>query len=217
MGKVFPDLAAKTEHIGHGMMRLPTGKMSSRTGDVITAESMIEDVQQRVEEKMKESPVPESARPRIAEQVAIGAIKYSILRQAPGKDIIFDLESALSFEGDSGPYLQYAHARTAQLLEKGKAKGISPHMAHIEHGELSRFLARFPDVVLRAEEERAPQYVSTYLIDLARLFNAFYAEHIIVDETMRDVSSGRLALTQAVRRTLASGLWMLGIAAPDMM
>jgi len=215
MSKVFSDLAQKTEHIGHGIMKLPTGKMSSRTGDVITAESMIADVKAKVIEKMSDSNVPE--KDVVAEEVAIGAIKYSILRQAPGKDIIFDLEQATSFEGDSGPYLQYTFARTRQLLKKGLQKGIAPDEKQIELGDLARFLARFSDVVLRAQKDRAPQYVTTYLIQLAQEFNSYYGANLVVDESDTKTSSRRLALVDAVGRTLKSGLWMLGIKAPEIM
>jgi arginyl-tRNA synthetase len=215
MSKVFPDLAAKTEHIGHGIMKLPTGKMSSRTGDVITAESMIADVKAKVLEKMKDGDVADKE--AVAEQVAIGAIKYSILRQAPGKDIIFDLEQATSFEGDSGPYLQYTHARTCQLIKKAEGKGIVPNVKNIEHGNLSRFLVRFADVVLRAQKDRAPQYVATYLIELAQEFNSYYGANLVLDEKEPERSAGRLALVEAVGRTVKSGLWMLGIKAPEMM
>lgn len=215
MSKIFPDLAEKTEHIGHGIMKLPTGKMSSRTGDVITAESMIADVKTKVLEKMKDSDVPK--RDIVAEEVAIGAIKYSILRQAPGKDIIFDLEQATSFEGDSGPYLQYTFARTCQLKRKAIEKGLAPDPAHIQHGTLSRVLVRFPDIALRAQKERAPQLVATYLIELAQEFNSYYGAHLVVDEHDPKTSAGRLALVDALGRTISSGLWMLGIKAPEMM
>jgi arginyl-tRNA synthetase len=215
MGKVFPELASKTEHIGHGIMKLPTGKMSSRTGDVITAESMIADVKAKVLEKMAESEVPE--KDAVAEMVAIGAIKYSILRQAPGKDIVFELDQATSFEGDSGPYLQYTYARTRQLLKKGEAKGMAPDVKHIEHGDLSRLLARFGDLVLRAQKDRAPQYVTTYLIQLSQEFNSYYGANLVVDEDDKPTSSGRLALVDSVGRTIKAGLWMLGIKAPEMM
>ncbi|MFZ2484574.1 MAG: arginine--tRNA ligase, partial [Minisyncoccia bacterium] len=105
IGEVFLELKGKLTHLSHGMLRLPTGKMSSRTGDVITAEELIESVKEKVKGD---------------EQVAIGAIKYMILRQAIGNDIIFDIEKSVSTEGDSGVYLQYAYARTNSLLEKAE-------------------------------------------------------------------------------------------------
>jgi arginyl-tRNA synthetase len=112
MAKVFPLLAAKTEHYSHGMLRLPSGKMSSRTGDVITAESLIEETKMKALGKITSENLSEEEKNVIAEQVAIGAIKYTILRQASGKDIIFDFEQSLSFEGDSGPYLEYTDRKS---------------------------------------------------------------------------------------------------------
>src|SRR3989338_7008043 len=101
--EVLQELAVKTKHLPHGLLRLPTGKMSSRTGDVITAEALIEGVKEKVKGD---------------EMVAIGAIKYMILRQAIGNDIVFDIDKSVSVEGDSGVYLQYAYARTNSLLAK---------------------------------------------------------------------------------------------------
>lgn len=117
MDKVFPDLAQKTKHISHGMLRLPTGKMSSRTGDVITAQSLIDQVKEKVQEKIVGRDFSESEKEEVAEIVAIGAIKYSILRQAIGGNIIFDFDKSISFEGDSGPYLQYACVRANSVLK----------------------------------------------------------------------------------------------------
>jgi arginyl-tRNA synthetase len=217
MSKVFPELAAKTEHYSHGMLRLPTGKMSSRTGDVITAESLIADTKVRVMQKIAESDFSIEEKDTVAEAVAIGAIKYSILRQASGKDIIFDFEQSLSFEGDSGPYLQYAYARTRSLLAKaaGQSKGSPwiyprtplgmPEKVHLLH----KYLLRFPEVVLRAEEEREPHYIATYLIELAREFSSFYGNTIVLDGGPDE--SYKLALVSATSNILKKGLWLLGM------
>lgn len=209
MSKVFPELAAKTEHYSHGMLRLPTGKMSSRTGDVITAESLIADTKVRVMQKIAESDFSDEEKEQIAEAVAIGAIKYSILRQASGKDIIFDFEQSLSFEGDSGPYLQYAYARTRSLLAKAgeKKPDVDTMCAHV--CPLHEYILRFPEVVLRAEEEREPHYIATYLIELAREFSAFYANTIVLDGA--DDEPYKLALVSAVSNVLKKGLWLLGM------
>jgi arginyl-tRNA synthetase len=123
MRKVLPDIAAKIVHLTHGMMRFAEGKMSSRSGNVITGESLIQDLtdvaKERAAESRADNPVV------LAEQVAIAAIKYQILKQGSSKDIIFDRERALSLEGDSGPYLQYAHARTHQIVERARSEGVT--------------------------------------------------------------------------------------------
>lgn len=215
MSKVFPDLAAKTIHISHGMLRLPTGKMSSRTGDVITAESLIADTKERALTKISKELFSPEEQEELAEKIAIGAIKYSILRQASGKDIIFDFEQSLSFEGDSGPYLQYTYARTRSLLEKAGEKKIDALAGHTETNPLHKFLLRFPEVVLRASEEREPHYIATYLIELAREFNSFYAHTIVLTDSADEPY--KLALVKAVSQTMKKGLNLLGISAPERM
>lgn len=213
MAKVFPELAAKTEHYSHGMLRLSTGKMSSRTGDVITAESLIEETKIKALAKIVESEFSDTEKGAIAEQVAIGAIKYSILRQASGKDIIFDFEQSLSFEGDSGPYLQYTHARTRSLLAKAEGKPVdASRMEGSAAGTLHKFLLRFPEVVLRAQGEREPHYIATYLIEVAREFNSFYGNTIVLDGAPDEPY--KLALVQTTADILKKGLWLLGIPTP---
>lgn len=216
MGKVFPDLAAKTEHIGHGMMKLPTGKMSSRTGDVVTATSFIDDIKAKALEKITNEHLSASEKDEIAEMVAIGAIKYTILRQDPSKDIIFDAERSLSFEGDSGPYLQYTAARITSLLAKAEGRPIDARKStDAPTLVLHKILLRFPEVLLRAQVERAPHYVATYLIELAREFNAFYGNTIILDGASDEPY--KLALSQATRNAIRRGLWVLGIPTPERM
>jgi len=216
MSKVFPDLAQKTEHYSHGMLRLPSGKMSSRTGDVITAESLIEETKVKALAKNTDEKFTDAEKDEIAEKVAIGAIKYSILRQAAGKDIVFDFEQSLSFEGDSGPYLQYAHARTRSLLEKaGEKNHNAQSMESEEVGILHKHLLRFPEVVARAAQGRASHLIATYLIELAREFNSFYANTIVLDGSSDE--SYKLALVEMTSRILRRGLWVLGISAPEKM
>ncbi len=204
MKQIFPELASKTLHFSHGMLRLPTGKMSSRTGDVITAESLIE----MLKEKVKGD-----------ERVAIGAIKYMILRQSVGGDIIFDIEKSVSTEGDSGVYLQYSHARAHSILEKAKEESIKPD-ATIPDGwattEVERLLYRFPEVVTRAGEEFAPHYIVNYLTELARAYNSFYGNNLIV-KAGDDTSPYKVALSEAFATVMKNGLTILGIDAPERM
>ena len=204
MSQIMPDLAKKTKHISHGMLRLSTGKMSSRTGGVITAESLIEDVKKKVKGD---------------EAVAIGAIKYMILRQAIGNDIVFDVDKSVSTEGDSGVYLQYAYARTNSLLNKASEQGLKAQCQGStltgEVREIERLLYRFPEVVERAGREYAPHYITTYLTELAGSFNNFYAHEQIISED--NESPYRLAITQAFNIVMKNGLTILGIPAPERM
>ncbi len=209
--------ANRTKHIPHGMMRFAEGKMSSRKGNVITGESLIADVEKLVEEKIKDRKLTKAQKKEITEYVAVGAIKYSILKQSPGKDIIFDFAKSLSFEGDSGPYVQYTHARINSLLRKAMEQSIEASVDYPEApGELEHTLVRFGEVVERAQKELAPQLITTYIIQLASAFNAYYANNVIVDLEDKN-SSYRIALAGAVKNTLAVGLALIGIRAPQEM
>ena len=224
MQEVFPELAEKTTHVSHGMMRLQEGKMSSRTGNVVTGESLVNDLSDAARERAKESRAEDPE--KLSQQIAVAAIKYQILRQATGKDIIFNREQALSLEGDSGPYLQYAHARAHQVVERAKSQGISAPMpgsesmnaSYMKHGEgnvVARLLVRFPDIVERAAKNLEPQLIANYLVGFAGAFNSWYAQEHILDGT--PAAAHKVALTDAARRTLKNGLWLLGIEAPEKM
>ena len=212
MELVYPELAAKTEHLSHGMLRLLSGKMSSRTGDVITARSLIDEVKERVLTRMEE---PDE---RVATQVAVGAIKYMILKQTPGKNIIFDVEQSLSLEGDSGPYLQYTYVRALSVLKKAQKDDVRPTTdgQRPEVSLVEQLLYRFPEVVLEASREYSPHKVVHFLTSLAGAFNASYAREKIVDGG--DATSPyKVALTSATATVLGNGLSLLGIATPERM
>lgn len=214
MELVMPEVAEKTVHVSHGMMRFAEGKMSSRKGNVITGESLLSDLTAAAGERAKESRAVDPD--KLAEQVAVAAIKYQVLKQASGKDIIFDRERALSLEGDSGPYLQYTHARSSAVLEKALASDVHPHYDEsAPMSDLARTIHRFPEIVERATREREPHLLTTYLLQLAALFNRWYAQEQILDGSTG--SPHKVALTAAVARTLRNGLWVLGIPAPEKM
>lgn len=213
----LPELSLKVEHVSHGMMQLSGGKMSSRKGNVVTGESLIEDMREEAYEKMAERELGEE-RHEIADMVAVAAIKYAILRQSSGKNIIFDPEKSLSFEGDSGPYLQYAHTRAVSILKKAEKEGVAARAetAPEETTSLERLLYRFPEVVSRSLEEYEPHHIATYLTELAGVFNSWYAKEQIVGSNDPH-SPYKVALTDAFRITMKNGLWMLGIKAPEKM
>lgn len=203
MSQIFPELAHKTKHLPHGMLRLPTGKMSSRTGDVITAEELIDEVKTKTKGN---------------EPVAIGAIKYMILRQAIGNDIVFDLEKSVSTEGDSGVYLQYAHARANSVFEKATSQGLTLNtnsQGQTLTREIEKLLYRFPEIVERAGAEYAPHCITTYLTELAASFNNFYAHEQVIGDSPE--SAYRLAIVQAFKIVMKNGLNILGIPAPERM
>ena len=228
MKEVLPEIAKKTKHIAHGMLRFASGKMSSRKGNVITGEGLIEQVKKRVLEKVRNREMPKGEKEKLAEIVAVGAIKYSILRQAIGGDIIFDFEKSISFEGDSGPYLQYSYVRAKSVLQKAKEHhplASRTRLSPSTEGErkegggvttLEHLLYRFPEIVERAGNEYQPHHVATFLIELAGAFNSWYAKEKIVD--VDDPSSPyKVALTSAFATVMQNGLWLLGIKVPERM
>lgn len=214
---IYPELSAKTEHIGHGMVRLTTGKMSSRTGDVIPAIDFIDEVAEAATKKMADSGHTEPDTD-LAREVAIAAIKYTTLRGNITQNSIFDKEKALSFEGDSGPYLQYTHARICSVLEKAKLAGLSSDvdLAPAKPYAIEHLIYIFPEVVREAFAERAPHKVTGFLTELASAFNSFYAEEKIADAT-DTYAPYKIAVTEAVQTTLKNGLWILAIKAPERM
>ena len=214
-----------TKHIGHGMLRFASGKMSSRTGNVITAENLIEEIRELVKDRMsnrdegQDSKFSKEELDEISDIVAIGAIKYTILRQAIGGDVIFDSAKSISFEGDSGPYLQYSVVRANSIIEKAKKDGISVDgqiKLPEKVGPLERLIIRFPDTVGRASGEYAPQLIANYLINIAGAFNSFYAGNTIVDIN-EPLSVYRIELTKKFIKVMEEGLHILGIKIPKKM
>lgn len=219
---IAPKIAEKTRHISHGLMRFASGKMSSRKGNIVSAESLIDEIRDMVKEKMAGRELSLAETDEISDQVAIAAIKYTILRQAIGGDVIFDSATSISFEGDSGPYLQYSAVRAGAVLEKAEKEGIKPveksakEVLPEKAGLLERLITRFPDIVERARAECAPQHVATYLINLAGAFNSFYGNQTVVD-AKDPLSPYYVALTRAFLITMTDGLWLLGIKVPKKM
>jgi arginyl-tRNA synthetase len=217
LGLLRPELDGKFTHVSHGMMQIAGGKMSSRLGNVKTGDSlitaMIGEVNERMGERVSEEAVGETSR-----DVGVAAIKYSVLRQALRKNIIFDEEKSLSFEGDSGPYLQYTAVRARSVVVKAKEAGITPSFDIMPEkaGIIERLLERFPEVAQRAANEYEPHHVATYAIEMASAFNSWYAGQHIIDTTDA-LSPYRVALTGAVAAVLSRALWLLGIRVPEAM
>ncbi len=208
--------AAKVlRHISHGMMRFATGKMSSRTGNVITGETLLNDLCAVARVRASESRAEDLE--VLADQIGVGAIKYQILRQAMGKDTIYDEARALSLDGDSGPYVQYAHARARSIIAAAHEAGVEPEAAAPVTSEerlVARLLMQFPDVVSRAQESFEPHHVAQYAGELAGLYNSWYAKERVVGDP---AAPRRAALTLAVATTLHNALYLLGIKAPEKM
>lgn len=219
MARVFPDLAEKTTHVGHGMLTLKGKKMSSRTGDIVRATDVIDLVRAevfRLSADATKSRVAKTGK-KEHELIAIGSLRYAILRKTIGRDIVFDLSTALSFEGDSGPYLQYTYARATHVIEKSQGLENKPSHDELTHVELTaseqalvKVILRFSDVVTEAQETLSPHLIVQYATELSQHFNAFYQECRVIEEDK--VYALRLDFTKAVQLTLGNALEILGIA-----
>lgn len=212
-----PELAPKLVHVPHGMMVLVDGKMSSRKGNVVTGEEMLTNMLTLAREKVAGRDLPEEDKERIAVAVAVAGVKFSVLKQRVGKNITFDPDVAISFDGDSGPYLQYAHTRAVSVLARAKALGVIPAttLAPREIIPLERLIYQFPEVVMRAREEHEPHHITTYLVTLASTWNRWYADEKVLDES--PTAPYKLAVVQALAHTLQNGLYLLGMKAPERM
>lgn len=219
LSKTLPQISEKTLSITHGLMQFTDKKISSRTGNVITGESLLSDLEQTVSEKLSDREFDENLKTKIKSDVSIAALKYSILKQAPGRNIIFDKEKAISFEGDSGPYIQYSYIRAKSIIEKARAQNKFPDEKNISENreitKLEKILYTFPDVIEKALEEMGPQHIITYATEIASEFNSFYGREQILDGSNSE--SYKLAITKAVMIVLANALRVSGIRVPEKM
>ena len=204
--------AEKSLHRYHGRMSFKGQKMSSRLGGVPLVQDVLATVIEEV--NIKNPDITAIS----AEQIGIAAIKFTILRAAAGKNIDFDPETSLSFEGDSGPYLQYTAVRALSLLNKAAGVSITPDVSTPVLGTelLERLVARFPEVITQAQRDWTPHHVVGYLLELAQAFNSWYGQGKIIDEDSA-ATAYRLAVVKAVRQTLVNGLDVLGIEVPERM
>jgi len=214
---IHSDYENRMKHVTHGMMRFASGKMSSRTGNVVTGLSLLNDSIEIVLDKMKERELPIEEKKKIGEVVGVSALKYSILKSSLGSDIIYDFEKSISFEGDSGPYLQYTSVRANSILNKAKEFNTDDKKEVPENvTELEKYLYQFPEVVEHSYEKLEPHHIATYLTELASSFNTFYGNtQILVGENK--YMAYHLNLIKAFTQTMKNGLWLLGIEIPERM
>ena len=217
----FPQ-AAKCYHLAYGILTLPEGAMSSRRGNVVFFMDVYDEAVRRVEAVIAEKnpDMPSAARPAVASQVGLGALAYALLSVDNTKDIVFDWDAALSFDGQTGPYLQNAAVRASSILRKAGEPPPDPRFdrpltAH--EVELIDLASRFPDVVRQAADEYKPLLVANYAYELARAFHAFYHSDPVLQAPSEEIRTSRLHLTRAVRQTLANALRLLVIATPEQM
>jgi arginyl-tRNA synthetase len=195
----------------NGTIRFGSGqKMSSRLGNVTRAVDVLHEISEVVSSEHQSADYY---------PVALAAIKYEFLKHRLGGDIAFDIKESVSLEGNSGPYLQYAHARARSILKKADTAGTADTTGQIndlEPGErtLARKISEYPEVIDKAAAELMSHHVCTYLYELAQIFNRFYENNRVVGDPRQEL---RLALVSRYADTLKTGLTILGIASPDKM
>ena len=218
----FPQ-ASKCYHLSYGYLTLPEGAISSRRGRVVLFKDVADEAVRRVlaVESEKSGDIPENKRKEIAAQIGLGALAYSILSVDNHKDIVFDMDAALSFDGKTGPYIQNAHVRASSILKKVSGKVPGPGLFDYDltkhEIELIEQLSRLPGAVEQAANEYRPLVMAQYAYDLANAFHSFYHAVPVLQSEEANVRNARLHLVAAAKQTLASALRLLDIKAPEVM
>ncbi len=214
--------ARQCYHLAYGFVSLPEGAMSSRAGRLVLFKDVADEAIARVRaaSQRKNPGLPEDVRDEAARMVGLGAMAYAMLFVDNNRDIVFEMDRALSFEGRTGPYIQNAHVRAGSILRKAGGLPSEADFAYPlgEHElTLVDMLARFPDAVQQAAEEYRPMVMAAYAYELATAFHAFYHAAPVLQMDAPEVRAARLRLVAAARQTLANALYLLGMHAPEVM
>lgn len=221
----FPQ-SEKCYHLGYGFVSLPEGAMSARRGRVVLFKDVADEAVKRVlsVETEKSADIPAEEREKVAYQIGMGALVYSMLSVDNNKDIVFDINEALSFDGRTGPYIQNAHVRANSILKKA---GVSTferlNSAAFDYEltkheiELIEQISRFPKAVQQAAEEYRPLVMASYAYELANTFHSFYHAVNVMQTEDENTKNARLRLVAAAKQTIANALHLLDIQAPDVM
>lgn len=224
MKKLGYKWADKCYHLSYGMVNLPEGKMKSREGKVVDADNLMEELQQLSFEVVceKHPDWTEEDKKEIARKISLGALKYYLLNFNTGKDVMFDPKKSISFDGNTGPYLQYTTARINSLLKKAADVNfdleiLKDYSFRDEEWQVVSKLMQFDHAITQAAAEYSPLEICNYLYDLVRLYSKMYHELPIVTAEKQEEKNVRLMITKAVQYVLTSGLEMLGIDALEKM
>lgn len=215
-------------HFSYGMVELPEGKMKSREGTVVDADDLMEEMIRTARETSKElgklDGLTDAEAENIARMVGLGALKYFILKVDPKKNMTFNPKESIDFNGNTGPFIQYTHARIQSVLRKAAESNIAASASEDVAEKLSekeqyliRLLTKYPNIVAEAGTEFSPSVVANYVYDLAKEYNQFYHDHSILKENNSDIRGFRLSLSLLTARILKSGMYLLGVEVPDRM
>ena len=216
-------------HFSYGMVELPNGKMKSREGTVVDADdlmaAMIADAYEASKERTKQTEMPEEEAREVARKVGLGALKYFILKVDARKNMLFNPEESIDFNGNTGPFIQYTYARIASILRKAKEQGIEIPAAlstvdcqlSTKESELIQKLNQFPVAVRQAGTDYSPSGICNYCYELTKAFNQFYHDFSILNEPDENLKLFRLSLAKAVAKVISLGMGLLGIEMPERM
>ena len=215
-------------HLSYGMVELPQGKMKSREGTVVDADELMDEMEatarRMTEELGKTQDFSDTEKKELYHLIGLGALKYFILKVDPKKNMLFNPEESIDFNGNTGPFIQYTHARIRSVLRSageerlsGAMQGLGAISLQDKEKQLLKTLYEFPGVVQEAAREMSPARMANYVYELAREFNQFYHDHSILNEPSREVSDFRLCLSQLVAAAIRNGMGLLGIRVPERM
>ncbi|ADX68223.1 arginine--tRNA ligase [Weeksella virosa] len=215
--------AETLQHLSYGMVDLPEGKMKSREGTVVDADDLMQEIYETAKEIAQElgklEGYTDAEKESLYEIIAMGALKYFILKVDPKKRILFDPKESVDFNGNTGPFVQYAYARIQSLLRKESPKDMDWSTIKLQgiEKELIRLLSDFGETIQKAAEELSPAIIANYTYDLVKLYNSFYQNTPILKTENETEKHFRLMLSLWVGNTIASGLKLLGIQVPERM
>jgi len=215
-------------HFSYGMVELPDGKMKSREGTVVDADDLIDEMLRTARETSEELGKLDGCSPEevenIVRMVALGALKYFILKVDPRKNMTFNPKESIDFNGNTGPFIQYTHARIRSVLRKADEQSISfgkVNNLHLLLSEKERYLIQllteFPEVVKEAGNEFNPALIANFLYELVKEYNQFYHDYSILKEENTDLRNFRLVLSSAIAEVIKNGMALLGIEVPERM
>lgn len=214
-------------HLSYGMVELPEGKMKSREGTVVDADDLIDEMVETAREMSRElgklDGVSEAEADEISKMIGLGALKYFILKVDPKKTMLFDPKESIDFNGNTGPFIQYTHARIKSVLRKAAELGLTPAseidgaLLNMTEVELVKNMSEYPVTVDQAAENCSPALIAGYVYELAKGYNGYYHDYPVIKEEDAAVQAMRLTLAATVARTIAAGMKLLGIGVPERM
>jgi len=222
LGKTW---AKGLHHLSYGMVDLPSGKMKSREGTVVDADELIEEMvntaRDRTEELGKVEEFTEEEKEHLYQMIGMGALKYFLLKVDPKKRLLFDPNESIDFQGYTGPFIQYTHARIRSVLNKAQYS-VQQDFVYIQtitgsERDLIILLNNYPRIIEASAKEYSPAQLANYLYDIAKAYNKFYHEEPILKAEKEEVKGFRLALSAATAKVIKKGMQLLGIEVPDKM